>query len=155
MTTDTIKDVLGRIISINKNLTEDSLRNLLAASGWENTDIEQGIKVFHDYSVPMNMPPTPPVAVAPAPEVGAITVEAVVPATVVIATNTETVEVDDLVDPVQPVQIVPFKSVTPTFSVDDNLVVAIPTTQKPWALIAIDVVLFLIALGLLVYIIIN
>ncbi len=49
MTIDTIKDVLGRIISINKNLTEDSLRNLLVASGWDNNDIEEGLKVYRAY----------------------------------------------------------------------------------------------------------
>jgi hypothetical protein len=51
MTIDTIKDVLGRIISINKNLTEDSLRNLLVASGWDNNDIEEGLKVYRNYGI--------------------------------------------------------------------------------------------------------
>ena len=49
MTIDTIKDVLGRIISINKNLTEESLKNLLVASGWDNNDIEEGLKVYRSY----------------------------------------------------------------------------------------------------------
>lgn len=32
MQIDNIKDVLGRIMTINKNLTEESLRNLLTAA---------------------------------------------------------------------------------------------------------------------------
>ena len=50
MTIDTIKDVLGRILSINKNLTEETLRNLLTASGWDIHDIEEGVKVFKDFN---------------------------------------------------------------------------------------------------------
>ncbi len=82
MTIDTIKDVLGRIISINKNLTEDSLRNLLVASGWDNNDIEEGLKVYSSYGAKVQsvmpearsetaMPASSPAieAAAPAPQV--------------------------------------------------------------------------------------
>jgi hypothetical protein len=71
MTIDTIKDVLGRIISINKNLTEDSLRNLLVASGWDNNDIEEGLKVYRNYGVKQTMTSSAPVATpayVPAPD---------------------------------------------------------------------------------------
>ncbi len=49
MTIDTIKNVLTRIISINKNLTEESLRNLLVASAWDDADIKEGLIMFNDY----------------------------------------------------------------------------------------------------------
>jgi hypothetical protein len=50
MTTETIKDVLGRILTINKNLTEESLRNLLVASSWDIQDINEGLRIFRDFS---------------------------------------------------------------------------------------------------------
>ncbi len=59
MTIDTIKDVLGRIISINKNLTEESLRNLLVASGWDSNDIQEGLNVYRSYGVKVVTPITP------------------------------------------------------------------------------------------------
>jgi hypothetical protein len=49
MTIDTIKNVLSRIISINKNLTEESLHNLLVASAWDDADIKEGLIMFNDY----------------------------------------------------------------------------------------------------------
>ena len=59
MTIDTIKDVLGRIISINKNLTAESLRNLLTASGWDMHDIDEGLKVFKDFNYAGERPLAP------------------------------------------------------------------------------------------------
>ena len=50
MQIDNIKDVLGRIMTINKNLTEDSLRNLLTAANWDIDDINQGVDVFNYYN---------------------------------------------------------------------------------------------------------
>ena len=49
MTIETIRDVLARILSINKNLTEDSLKTLLDASGWDTSDIQEGMRIFRDY----------------------------------------------------------------------------------------------------------
>ncbi len=49
MTVDTIKNVLMRIISINKNMSEDSLNNLLVASGWDQSDIKEGINIYRTY----------------------------------------------------------------------------------------------------------
>ncbi len=49
MTVDTIKNVLMRIISINKNMSEDSLNNLLVASGWDQSDIREGINIYRAY----------------------------------------------------------------------------------------------------------
>lgn len=49
MTIDTIKDVLGRILVINKNLNEVSLKTLLDASGWDADDIQEGMRIFRDY----------------------------------------------------------------------------------------------------------
>lgn len=49
MTIETIKDVLGRILAINKNLTEESLRTLLDASGWDASDISEGLRIFREY----------------------------------------------------------------------------------------------------------
>jgi hypothetical protein len=72
MTIDTIKDVLGRIISINKNLTEDSLRNLLVASGWDNNDIEEGLKVYRNYGVKAPSTASSAPIATPAPEVVAV-----------------------------------------------------------------------------------
>lgn len=51
MTIDTIKNVLLRILSINKNLNEDSLHNLLVASGWDDSDIKEGINIFRAYKL--------------------------------------------------------------------------------------------------------
>lgn len=50
MTTDTIKEVLGKIMSINRNLNTESLKTLLVASGWDKQDIEDGVKLFEYYS---------------------------------------------------------------------------------------------------------
>lgn len=46
MTIQNIEDVMERILSLNRNLTEDSLRDLLNASGWDKEDISEGIKIF-------------------------------------------------------------------------------------------------------------
>ncbi len=42
MQSSIIQDVIGKIISINKDLDEESLINLLIASGWDKSDIEMG-----------------------------------------------------------------------------------------------------------------
>ena len=42
-----IKDVIHKIISINKDLNEESLVNLLIASGWDKPDIEMGKNFFN------------------------------------------------------------------------------------------------------------
>ncbi len=49
MTIETIKDVLGRILAINKNMTTESLKNLLDASGWDTNDIQEGMRIYRDY----------------------------------------------------------------------------------------------------------
>ena len=49
MTIETIKDVLSRILTINKNLTTESLRTLLDASGWDSNDIKEGMRIYGDY----------------------------------------------------------------------------------------------------------
>ena len=46
MTIQNIEDVMDRIMSLNRNLTEDSLRTLLSASGWDKDDIVEGIRIF-------------------------------------------------------------------------------------------------------------
>ena len=46
MTRDNLVEVINRIISINKNLTEESMLNLLNASGWEKVDIDQALGYF-------------------------------------------------------------------------------------------------------------
>ena len=51
MTVDTIKNVLMRILSINKNMTEDSLNNLLVASGWDKSDIKEGMNIYGAYKL--------------------------------------------------------------------------------------------------------
>ena len=50
MEIDNIKDVLGRIMTINKNLNETTLRNLLSAANWDIDDIDQAIDVFKYYN---------------------------------------------------------------------------------------------------------
>jgi hypothetical protein len=162
MTTDTIKDVLSRIISINKNLTEESLRNLLVASGWENADIEEGVKVFHDYVGSTNLPPSQqevnvadlkmpmperaPEPVAPVSESGisnSVTERLI--NEVVEQNKEEKVEVTAPYTPPATYQVeIPSHTEEQTSSV-----------SRPWALILIDSVLFVVALGLLVYIIMN
>ena len=46
MTIQNIEDVMDRIMSLNRNLTEDSLRTLLSASGWDKEDIVEGLRLF-------------------------------------------------------------------------------------------------------------
>lgn len=46
MTIQNIEDVMDRIMSLNRNLNEDSLRTLLSASGWDKGDIIEGIRIF-------------------------------------------------------------------------------------------------------------
>lgn len=167
MTTDTIKDVLGRIISINKNLTEGSLRNLLVASGWENADIEEGVKVFHDYVGDTQLPPSAEeVKVAdlkiPAPErvsevmtdvsSSGISVNAVErPISEVVEEKSVAAEtpVPAYTVPTPATQAAPFFKSEETHETADGV------PSRPWALIVIDCILFLVALGLLVYIITN
>lgn len=164
MTTDTIKDVLGRIISINKNLTEASLRNLLVASGWENADIEEGVKVFHDYVGDTQMPPSgEEVKVADlkiptqdgAPEVVANVSASGISLDAVERPISETVVEEKPVIIETPV---PTYTQAPTpapfFQTEEHNDVSVGQ-PRPWALIVIDSVLFLVALGLLIYILTN
>lgn len=46
MTIQNIEDVMDRIMSLNRNLNEDSLRTLLSASGWDKEDIVEGLRIF-------------------------------------------------------------------------------------------------------------
>lgn len=167
MTTDTIKDVLGRIISINKNLTEGSLRNLLVASGWENADIEEGVKVFHDYVGDTQLPPSAEeVKVADlkipttetAPQVVTNVSVSGISANAVERPIAEVVEEKPVVmetpvpaytAPTPTTQAAPFFKSEETHELSDG------ASSRPWALIVIDSILFLIALGLLIYIITN
>jgi cbb3-type cytochrome oxidase subunit 3 len=50
MTIQNIEDVMDRILTLNRNLTEDSLRTLLSASGWDKEDIMEGIHIFKSRS---------------------------------------------------------------------------------------------------------
>ncbi len=47
MQANIIKDVIDKIISINKDLNEESLVNLLIASGWDKGDVELGKDFFY------------------------------------------------------------------------------------------------------------
>lgn len=174
MTTDTIKDVLGRIISINKNLTEGSLRNLLVASGWENADIEEGVKVFHDYVGTTNLPPSQEeVKVSdlkiPMPERDpAETVASHVSSTGLTGSASEHPIQDmreirqkiadtEVVYPTAPTPAAAPVVTTQTsaYTQSNTTVPMLGEVSRPWALIVMDSVLFLIALGLLIYIITN
>lgn len=46
MTIQNIEDVMERIMSLNRNLTEESLKTLLSASGWDREDILEGLRIF-------------------------------------------------------------------------------------------------------------
>lgn len=46
MTIQNIEDVMDRIMSLNRNLSEESLRTLLSASGWDKEDIIEGLRLF-------------------------------------------------------------------------------------------------------------
>ena len=46
MTIQNIDDVMDRIMSLNRNLSEDSLKTLLSASGWDREDISEGVRIF-------------------------------------------------------------------------------------------------------------
>lgn len=46
MTIQNIDDVMDRIMSLNRNLTEESLKVLLSASGWDREDISEGLRIF-------------------------------------------------------------------------------------------------------------
>lgn len=46
MTIQNIEDVMDRIMSLNRNLNEESLKTLLSASGWDREDILEGIRIF-------------------------------------------------------------------------------------------------------------
>ncbi len=50
MTIQNIDDVMDRIMSLNRNLTEDSLKVLLSASGWDREDISEGLRIFRNKS---------------------------------------------------------------------------------------------------------
>ncbi len=59
MTIQNIEDVMERILNLNKNLTEESLRTLLAASGWDKEDVMEGIHIFR--STRGNLSPATPI----------------------------------------------------------------------------------------------
>lgn len=46
MTIQNIEDVMERIMSLNRNLNEESLKTLLSASGWDREDILEGLRIF-------------------------------------------------------------------------------------------------------------
>lgn len=46
MTIQNIEDVMDRIMSLNRNLNEESLKTLLSASGWDREDISEGLRIF-------------------------------------------------------------------------------------------------------------
>lgn len=50
MTIQNIDDVMDRIMSLNRNLNEDSLKVLLSASGWDREDISEGLRIFRSKS---------------------------------------------------------------------------------------------------------
>lgn len=51
MNTRIISDAIAKIANINPGLNEESLNNLLIASGWERVDIEQGISQFKQLTI--------------------------------------------------------------------------------------------------------
>lgn len=61
MNSNTIREVLIKILSINKGLTEDTLNKLLVASGWDNNDVQEGMKIFKELNAGVKVTPTPPV----------------------------------------------------------------------------------------------
>lgn len=74
MTIQNIEDVMDRIMNLNKNLNEESLKTLLSASGWDKEDIMEGLHIFRSTkgnlapAVPNFYQPSPiPVASAPVP----------------------------------------------------------------------------------------
>ena len=70
MTIQNIEDVMDRIMSLNRNLTEYSLRTLLSASGWDKDDIVEGLRIFKLRAVSSHsFSSTPLVAPAYGPEV--------------------------------------------------------------------------------------
>lgn len=46
MTIQNIEDVMDRIMTLNRNLNEESLKTLLSASGWDKEDIMEGLRIF-------------------------------------------------------------------------------------------------------------
>lgn len=176
MTIDTIKEVLGRIISINKNLNESSLKNLLIASGWDDHDIEEGLRVFRDYYNIKNPEP------AKLPEVKQVV-------NVIVEPKKEEPKPEDkkeerVEEKVQKSEIKintfdlleedkkkkeeeekkkeetkPVVTILPKIEVkkDEKTTESCKEEEyeKPWGLIVLDVILFLITLGLLIYIIIH
>jgi len=59
MTIQNIEDVMTRIMSLNRHLTEQSLTTLLSASGWDKEDIEEGVRVFRNSQTNLNPPINP------------------------------------------------------------------------------------------------
>lgn len=47
MPTQTINQAIARIVSINPELKEEELSNLLIASGWDKNDISIGMNCYH------------------------------------------------------------------------------------------------------------
>jgi len=56
MTIPNIEDVIIRIMSLNRHLTEQSLTTLLSASGWDKEDIKEGVRVFRNSKTNVNSP---------------------------------------------------------------------------------------------------
>ena len=168
MTIDTIKDVLGRIISINKNLTEDSLRNLLVARGWDNNDIEEGLKVYRAYGAKVQsiVPETP------VPEVVSTTAPAYAPAPVgssphLVYTPTSTPapeQTESNFIPTPPPFFAPKLATVPIAIITPPVAESFPTPSLPivtttepktfsMVALAVDIVLFILTLLLLIYVI--
>jgi hypothetical protein len=61
MNSNTIREVLIKIISINKTLSEETLNKLLVASNWENNDVQEGMRIFRELNAakPVVVPPAP------------------------------------------------------------------------------------------------
>jgi hypothetical protein len=192
MTIDTIKDVLGRIISINKNLTAESLHNLLTASGWDMHDIEEGLKVFKDFNYAGEKPIAEPAPVIQKPpdvtpkimvdtgEMSKIDVSKDISQSSqnqipkaqqidnsMVQRPAQTVSVQPL--PVRPApapssmptpiyQSTPLYQSPPMKTVENSpptIITERSGDTKEWGIISLDIILFLIVLGLLLYILIR
>ncbi len=191
MTIDTIKDVLGRIISINKNLTAESLRNLLTASGWDMHDINEGLKVFQDFNytgeksvvqTPTQVPQKTTPAVVQVPTQVLIQIQEQpkieIPKDIgdfmsqqrpgqidnsLSHRAPQTVSLDPI--PQRPsVSSAPVYQPSPTYQPPIVQIIETPPTiitqntdsnNKEWGIISLDIILFLVILGLLLYILLK
>lgn len=197
MTIETIKDVLGRILVINKNLTEDSLKTLLDASGWDADDIREGLRIFRDYQangndmskVDISRPVAPIATPEPVKQVVEVKVEEPIVREEKVVSNplSGALSILDLTrkedpKPVEKVVVQPVVNSAPTVSIPSILeaerpvppvhsAVQLPPVynmaedvhhleeyvvhEKPWLLIVVNVILFIITLALLVYILMH